>query len=280
VRIGVPERIAAAAGRVPAGISSTLGALPGRAFTALGMAGSVRDYQRMQRELFSLVDRFVVLNETGRRMLLANGSPADKLVLNRLGVSFTNGESKAAPAIRSTSSLVRFGYVGRLHPTKGLAELMRAVAAIPTAVDFRLEVRGPILDEETRRFAGELIDQCRHDSRVTIGGGIDSADVPAFLAGLDVLLCPSMWFENGPTVALEAMAVGTPVIASRLGNLAEAIVDDVTGKLLPPGDVAKWAAAIADVAGTPPTVDRWRAALPPARTMDDIAVDYLALYAA
>ena len=101
------------------------------------------------------------------------------------------------------------------------------------------------------------------------------------LADLDVLVCPSIWFENGPTIAIEAQAVGTPVIGSRIGNLAELIVDGVTGRLLPPGDEVAWAAAMTDVAARPAdTIDLWRDHLPCARTMTEVAADYVALYAA
>jgi glycosyltransferase involved in cell wall biosynthesis len=244
------------------------------------MAASVGEYQAIQREMFSLVDRFVVLNETGRRMLLANGAPASKLVLNRLGVSFMNAPRKPSPDAQPTTSPVTFGYVGRLHPTKGLVELLRAVRTIPRDVEFRLDVRGPMLDDEARQFADRLRGIAAGDPRVAIGPGMPAADVPSHLARLDALVCPSMWFENGPTVALEAMAVGTPVIASRVGNLAEAIDDDVTGRLVTPGDVVEWAGALTAIAQSPDTIDRWRRALPAPRTMDDIARDYLKLYAA
>jgi glycosyltransferase involved in cell wall biosynthesis len=77
------------------------------------------------------------------------------------------------------------------------------------------------------------------------------------------------------------MAVGTPIIASRVGNLAEIVVDSVSGRLVPAGDVDALAKALTEAAVSPSaTIDRWRRALPPARTMDDIARDYLALYAA
>ena len=99
--------------------------LPGRIGTTLGMAASVREYETMQRELFELVDWFVVLNETGRRMLVSNGSPAEKIVLNRLGVSHMHVTPKPGPDVRPTGTCVRFGYVGRLHATKGLVELAR-----------------------------------------------------------------------------------------------------------------------------------------------------------
>jgi glycosyltransferase involved in cell wall biosynthesis len=280
-RLGLAQPLAEVVAAAPLSVGRALGELPGRVGTTLGMAASVAEYQTMQREMFSLVDAFVVLNETGRRMLLANGSPADKLVLNRLGVSFTGAVHKPSADLQPTTSPVRFGYVGRLHPTKGLAELMRAVRAIPREVPFTLDVRGPMLDDETRRFADDLRRIAHDDPRLSIAAGIPSADVPAHLAGLDALLCPSMWFENGPTVALEAMAVGTPVVASRVGNLAEAIADGVTGRLVTPGEVSEWARALAEIAAAPAdTIDRWRRALPPPRTMDDIARDYLALYAA
>jgi len=90
-----------------------------------------------------------------------------------------------------------------------------------------------------------------------------------------------MWFENGPTIALEAIAVGTPVIASRVGNLTEIIDDGVNGRLVTPGSVEEWARAITGAAVAPAeTIDRWRRALPQPRTMDDVASDYMALYAA
>jgi glycosyltransferase involved in cell wall biosynthesis len=279
-RLGMPQAAAWIAGAMPLPLSSVLGRLPGQIGTALGMAASVREYGTMQRELFELVDRFVVLNETGRRMLVANGSPAEKIVLNRLGVSHLRITPKPGPDLRPTGSCVRFGYVGRLHATKGLVELARAVAAIPRAVDFQLDIRGPMIDEASRRFAAELQAMLEGDTRVSFGPGVPGPDVPALLAGYDVLLCPSMWFENGPTIALEAIAAGTPIIASRTGNLAELIVDGVSGQLVAPGDVEAWAHALMTAATAPAdTIDRWRRALLPPRTMDDVASDSLALYA-
>jgi glycosyltransferase involved in cell wall biosynthesis len=160
-------------------------------------------------------------------------------------------------------------------------ELAQAVRAIPREVDFRLDIRGPMLDEDSRTFAADLLMRLAGDPRVTFGPGIPGADVPAALSQLDVLLCPSMWFENGPTIALEAIAVGTPIIASRVGNLAEIVDDGVNGQLVAPGSVEAWSLAMMRAARDPAqTIDRWRASLPQSRTMDEIATDYLSLYAA
>jgi glycosyltransferase involved in cell wall biosynthesis len=280
-RLGMPQAAARIAGAVPVPLSAALARLPGRIGTTLGMAASVHEYETMQRELFGLVDRFVVLNETGRRMLVSNGSPGEKIVLNRLGVSHMRITPKPGADIRPTGTCVGFGYVGRLHATKGLVQLARAVSAIPRDVAFRLDIRGPMLDEPSRRFAAGLQAMLDGDPRVRFGPGVPGPDVPALLAGYDALLCPSMWFENGPTIALEAMAVGTPIIASRVGNLAELVEDGVNGQLVEAGNIGEWARALTNAATHPAqTIDRWRRALTPPRTMDDIASDYLSLYAA
>jgi len=279
-RLGMSRGAARVLGALPVPVSRAVGNLPGRTGTALGMAASVDEYQTMQREMFALVEAFVVLNETGKRMLLSNGAPEGKLRLNRLGVSSTSVARKPSPQLKPTSPPVAFGYLGRLHRTKGLVELMRAVRAMPPSVPFTLDVSGPADRDEGARFVEELRAIAGDDPRVTIGPAVASADVPARLAAIDALLCPSIWFENGPTVALEAMAVGTPVMGSRVGNLAEAIVDGVNGCLVPPGDVDAWANALTAAAASPAhTIDRWRAALRPPRTMDEIATDYLAMYA-
>ena len=81
-------------------------------------------------------------------------------------------------------------------------------------------------------------------------------------------------------MALEAVAMGTPIIASNVGGAAELLVDGVNGALVAPGDHVALARALKLVATHPELLVRWRAALPPVRTMDDVADDYLREYAA
>jgi glycosyltransferase involved in cell wall biosynthesis len=114
---------------------------------------------------------------------------------------------------------------------------------------------------------------------VTIGPVIPTEAIGGHLRSLDVLCCPSLWFENGPTIALEAMAVGTPVIGTRLGAVVEIIADGINGRLVAPGDARALAAALCEVATrSAETVDAWRKAIGPARTMREIASDYLTTY--
>jgi glycosyltransferase involved in cell wall biosynthesis len=280
-RLGLTRSLAQLSGAVPLEISALMRRLPGRVGTTLGMVASVDEYRRMQRELFDLVEHFVVLNETARQMLLANGSPAAKLSLNRLGLSQSISAHKPPPETEPTRRPVRFGFVGRIHPSKGLTELVRAAVSLPRHCQFSLDIRGPAADPLTRRYAGDLRGDAAGDSRVTFSEPVPSREVPGLLARLDALVIPSIWFENGPTIALESMGVGTPIVASRVGNLPEIIEDRVSGRLVPPGDVHALAAALSSIVDDPAgSIDLWRRHLPAPRTMDDVAVDYLSLYAA
>jgi len=75
-------------------------------------------------------------------------------------------------------------------------------------------------------------------------------DVAACLAAADVVALPSLQ-EGLGVAALEAMAAGRPVVASRVGGLAEAVVHEETGLLVPPGDPTALATALARLARDP-----------------------------
>jgi glycosyltransferase involved in cell wall biosynthesis len=279
--VGLAPWLSRIAGAIPPGLGETLRVLPGKAGTVLGMSALVVEYQKMQRELFEIVERFVVLNETAYRMLVADGSPIEKLAVNRLGLSQSGVRPKPGPAGQPTTQPVRFGFAGRLHPAKGVVQIVRAALAIPRGVDFRIDIRAPVLDAGARAIDAELRGLAAGDSRIHFEPAVTPSEIPAVLTALDVLLSPSLWFENGPTIALEAMAVGTPIIATRVGNLAELIEDGVNGRLVEAGSVAELSAAILEAATSPATtIDVWRGALRPVRTMDDIARDYISMYAA
>src|SRR6185369_2812035 len=117
------------------------------------------------------------------------------------------------------------------------------------------------------------------DPRVTVGEAVSPCDVPAVLRTYDVLCCPSRCLEGGPTVGLEALAAGVPLIAASAGGVAELLEDGVNARLVPPGDVDRLADALMEIARDPDgTIGRWKLHLPVPRTMCDVAHDYLPLY--
>jgi glycosyltransferase involved in cell wall biosynthesis len=275
---GLPKWAAGAVAAIPLRASKIGRRLPGKIGTALGMTSSIAFNRLRQTELIENVDRFVLLTEWAAGAVVRNGAPRDKVALNRLGIS--NGFApKPGPLSHPTRSPVVFGYLGRFDPIKGVDDLGRAVKSLPRELGFRLDFRGPRDTPGGRDVLRRLETMLAGDPRVRFGSAVPVAQVPAHLSGLDVLCCPSVCLEGGPTVAIEAHAVGTPVLGTRIGGLAELMTDGLNGRLVTPGDWRELAAAIAEIAANPrDTVDLWRTAIPAARTMDEVVADYVKLY--
>lgn len=278
---GLPRPLAVAAGAVPPVLGRAARALPGRLGTALAMSDFITRNQAMQAEMLETVDRFVLLTAWALEAVAANGAPRAKLALNRLGLSQAKITPKPGPDERPTGSPVTVGYLGRFEAIKGVFDLARAAAALPAALPICVEFRGPVVTDSERRCVAELRALIKGDRRVTFAPAVSHEEASEILAGYDVLCCPARTVEGGPTVAIEAHAVGTPVIGTRAGGLAELVSDGINGRLVEPANWRQLAGALAGIAAAPAaTIDRWRRALPPVRTMDQIAADYLTVYTA
>ena len=135
------------------------------------------------------------------------------------------------------------GFVGRIEPRKGVIDLMRAA---PFLLERRPDVRIVVVGEdelgasasygdEVRALAGELGD------RVLLAGAVPEAN--RLMPWFDALAGPSL-VEPFGTVAAEALAAGTPVVATRSGGMAEYVADERNGALVEPGRPADLAAAL------------------------------------
>ena len=145
-------------------------------------------------------------------------------------------------AARSPRGAPVVGFVGRLVPRKGAMELVKAAPAIRAArPEVRVVIVGddPYEDEDTAyATAVRASSKVDHVGRVASAAGI--------LGQLDVLVLPSTQEPFG-TVVAEAMAAGTPVVATRVDGLPELVEDGVSGKLVEPGDTAALAVAVLEV---------------------------------
>jgi glycosyltransferase involved in cell wall biosynthesis len=265
---------------IPATLSQAASAIPGKLGTALGMSHLITRNMERQRVMLDSVDAFVVLTEHAANIVRANGAPARKVVVNRLGVR-DGAADCAAVAAKTPHSGVNVGYVGRFEDVKGVMDLAEAMRRVPADVPLRLEFRGPAQTPADCATKAAIAEMLASDPRVTIGDGVAPLDVFDLLRTYDVVCCPSRCLEGGPTVGLEALAAGVPVIAASVGGVAEVVDDGVNARLVPPGDVDRLVAALVEVARDPnATICRWKRRLPLPRTMHDVAHDYLPLYAA
>jgi len=134
-------------------------------------------------------------------------------------------------------------FLGRLVPEKGVSVL---IDALQLAGDppFEIVGDGPSADEMRARA------ERRGLRRTTFLGELDRPGVDAAIARARYVAAPSLWDEVAGLAAMEGLAAGRPLIASRVGGLAE-LADEDRGAVVPPGDVDALAAAIRQLADDP-----------------------------
>jgi D-inositol-3-phosphate glycosyltransferase len=139
-------------------------------------------------------------------------------------------------------------YVGSFDPRSGIETLVRAVSlsAVPKA-DLKLIIgggwRAGESDGKERDRIGSIVEELGLSDITSFPGGLSRDILPAYYAAADVCVVPSHYEPLG-LVALEAMASGTPVIASDVGGLKYTVVPQETGLLAPPKNEAVFADAI------------------------------------
>lgn len=201
-----------------------------------------------------LIDRlphhWVANSEANRRVMLTSGpwlNPENVTTIH-------NGIDPRRYAVAEPAPLdlpdgsVAVGFVGRLVEEKGLAELAAAWRRlVPDRPRLHLVIAGAGKYEgEFRRLLGDA-------PRVHWLGF--RTDVPEVMRALDLVVVPSREEPFG-IVALEAMAAGRPVLATRAGGLVEVVLDGETGRLVPPGDSEALAGAIVDMTSNAEIRDR------------------------
>ena len=192
-----------------------------------------------ERAIAQQAERIVVASRDEQQLLVRfYGAEAGRIAVVPCGVNLdlfkpiAKDEARQQLGLRDDDRILLF--VGRIEPLKGVDILLGAAAQLETESDcFVLVVGG---DSSAR--AGEvahlrdLASELGIGERVSFLGAVDHERLPLFYSAADVCVVPS-FYESFGLVALEAMACGTPVVASRVGGLAGTVRDGETGFLIP-----------------------------------------------
>jgi glycosyltransferase involved in cell wall biosynthesis len=180
------------------------------------------------RRIMAGASRLIAPTEFVHDWYAAHGAPVDRLVTLSHGLE----SSPVLPTrTRKASDPVRFAYIGGLSFPKGVHVLIEAFTGLPEKAELWIagdETADPAYTAHLRELASD---------RVRFLGQLTHAQVWEILAQVDVVTVPSLWYETFAFVVSEAFAAGVPVVASRLGPLADRVRDGVDGLLVPPGEV-------------------------------------------
>jgi len=166
--------------------------------------------------------------------LLVRYGVSPKLVTqSAFGIDVTGSELNILrqPARRP----LRVGFVGSLAHHKGCHILIEAFKTLP-AGQATLKIYGNM--ETFPEYSGELQRLAGDHGTIEFCGVFDNSKIAEVMADLDVLVVPSLWYENTPLVVYSAQASRCPVVASDFPGISEVIQDEVNGLLFEAGNVA------------------------------------------
>ena len=240
----------------------TLGDLKNRvARRAADLEPAVR--LREEARVIASAERLVAASVAERAHLVRHaGADPERIAVVPCGVDtelFTPGDAEAARATLGRSGDPLILYVGRLAPIKGLETLLDAIALLARrGRRVRLVVVGGDADEPQDGHEAGLrarITTLGIGDLVSFAGPQPQETLRTHYVAADVTVLPSH-YESFGMVALEAMACGSPVVASRVGGLTTTVRDGVTGFLVAEGDVNALAARLDTLLADPDL--RWR----------------------
>jgi glycosyltransferase involved in cell wall biosynthesis len=221
--------------------------------------GSLDLLERYERLNLDAAARIFVVSEVERRNLEARGVRAEKIVVNPNGVDVERfrpgvGGAETRRELGIEEDEVVAGFVGTFGPWHGVEKLAEAIKSITTGghgvpplqrPKFLLVGSGSLHAEVEKQLENEV-----KEGRVIFTGAVAHDRVPKLLDACDILVAPHVRLADGseffgsPTKIFEYMAMGKGIVASRLGQIGEVLVDEETSLLVEPGNVGELGNAI------------------------------------
>lgn len=198
-----------------------------------------------ERAALHVAARVVVISEVERQRLEREGLDPQRIIVCPNGVDArrfaTGGGERIRQALGVKASDQLIGFVGTFGPWHGAPVLAEAFARLaPQAPEARLLLVGDGLE---RPAVETILTAHLASERAVLVGKVPSGEVPSYLDACDILASPHVplpageEFFGSPTKLFEYMAAAKPIVASRLGQIGDVLVDGETGLLVTPGSV-------------------------------------------
>jgi glycosyltransferase involved in cell wall biosynthesis len=217
--------------------------------------GSLDLLERYERLNLDAAARIFVVSEVERRNLEVRGVNPEKIVVNPNGVDVERfrpgvGGVAARRELGIRDDEVLAGFVGTFGPWHGVEKLAAAIKLIPPnlPVRFLLVGSGSLHGQVEQQLENEV-----QAGRVIFTGAVGHERVPKLLDACDLLVAPHVPLADGseffgsPTKIFEYMAMGKGIVASRLGQIGEVLVDRETALLVEPGNVDELTSAMLEL---------------------------------
>ncbi len=233
-------------------------------------------HQRMAHvhEVCQDVSLFLAPSRFLREQFLAFGIPAEKIVFAECGlppleITVTERRQAASPLV--------FGYIGVVDPVKGVHLLIEAFLPLSGA---ELRIYGGETDYAPYPDRGRFLTQLHSSPHIRLMGRYDNREVGRILSEVDVVVVPSIWYENAPLVIREAFLARKPVITAAFGGMQEWVQDEINGLLFRQRDVEDLRSKLVRFIADPDLVHRLSRSFPTVKSIAKDAQELEARYQA
>jgi len=197
----------------------------------LKMIDALSKRQDFLRKRINLIDRVLVPTQIVQTKLIQFGLQQDKIIQIPFGLNLSAFRNIHK---RVQLNKLRIGFIGTISEPKGVHILIEAIHKIEEPL-LELKIYG---NTEIDSFYSQRIREIAdNDPRIKFMGTFPNDEIGKVFASLDVLVVPSLWYENSPLVIYSAQAAGCPVIASDFAGLAEIVEHNKNGFLFQPGNI-------------------------------------------
>jgi glycosyltransferase involved in cell wall biosynthesis len=228
------------------------------------------------RDICRNIDLFIAPSRFLKDKFLAFGVPAERLVFSDNG--YDSASFLAPKKTRREEKRLRFGFIGVVFPPKGVHILVEAFREVAEE-EAELIIHGVEVPYEGFESYGEhlrhLAAGCRN---IRFAGSYVPSEIGQILGTVDVLVVPSIWYENSPLTIHEAFLARVPVITSDLGGMREFIRHGENGLLFRSRNVADLREKIRQFIRHPALVEQLGGRAPAVKTIGEDAVSMVERY--
>ena len=174
-------------------------------------------------KVFEDVDHFICTCQFSRNKLIEGGIPKNKISCIHTFID----TSTILPCYDDDKY---FLFLGRMAHQKGTIYAIEAMKYIKDT-DYVLKITGQITNSAEDQEIWNFIKKNGLEEKVIFTGFKHGEELQDLISHSTCIVCPAIWYENMPNTVIEAYAYGKPVVASRIGSLAEIVIDGKTGLL-------------------------------------------------
>jgi glycosyltransferase involved in cell wall biosynthesis len=238
-----------------------------------GMASDMEDRKSFLQQALGWADYRITASRFVHDVFVANGIQFPiKIQSYGHDLSWMDSYSGKTP-----SKAIRFGFIGQIIPSKGVHFILEAANLLQNSFGdkFSVSIYGNL--DKTPDYSVRLRSLAANAESIKFCGTYAHEDSASVFANLDVLVVPSLWYDF-PLIIYEAFATQTPVIATNLGGMAEAVMHEATGLLFERGDVDDLARQMKRIIVEPGLLERLRSQAPPVKTIVEEVNELNAIY--